>query len=209
MPLKVIASGRNTIPIHSYSDFEKVFGIGYLPTISFKDKKTQDTIERLCSRMARKQWISAKQKWLGHFYAPAIHGTIHLDLTIAWIDEKTGYGVWTNTDIPALAYIGEYTGMLRKRSFFGRWKNLYCFDYSIAEGKKSGYVIDAQDFGNYTRFINHSSEPNLEPASAYCNGTIHIIIYAKNPIPSGTQLCYDYGEDYWKKREQPSLIISH
>ncbi|MGC1879467.1 MAG: SET domain-containing protein [Rhabdochlamydiaceae bacterium] len=207
MPLKVINPEGETVSIHSYLDFEKVFGIGYLPAISFKDKKTQDKIEKLCSKMDHKKSISTRQKWLGQFYAPAIRGAIYLDLTIAWIDERIGYGVWTNVDIPAHAYIGEYTGVLRRRLFFGRWKNRYCFDYNVGEGRKSGYVIDAQDHGNYTRFINHSFQPNLEPAAVYCDGVIHIIICAIKPIPAGTQLCYDYGEDYWRKRVKPEKLL--
>jgi SET domain-containing protein len=68
-------------------------------------------------------------------------------------------------------------------------------------------VIDAQDFGNHTRFINHSFQGNLEPASVYCDGLMHVIFYANKTIPAGTQLCYDYGEDYWEKRGKPANLI--
>jgi uncharacterized protein len=203
MPLKVITSEGNMISIHSSKDFEAIFKIGYLSSIRFKDSKTQGKVEKRCAKALQKEWMTSRQKWFGHYYAQGILGNIHLDLTIAWIDEKIGYGVWTNIDIPAQAYIGEYTGILRKRVYFGRWKNRYCFDYPIGEERNSSYVIDAQDFGNYTRFINHSFESNLEPASAYCDGLIHIIVYAPKAIPAGTQLCYDYGEDYWQKRDKP------
>lgn len=67
-------------------------------------------------------------------------------------------------------------------------------------------MIDAQDSGNHTRFINHSFKPNLEPVSVYFHGLIHIIIYASKTIASGAQLCYDYGEDYWKKRGKPKIF---
>lgn len=206
MPLKVITPNGDSLHIHSPRDFEAIFKMGYLVGVSFRDAKTQDKIEKQCAKALCKDWITTRQKWLGHYYADAIRGKIQLDLTIAWIDEKIGYGVWTNRDIPSHAYIGEYTGILRKRFFFGRWKNRYCFDYNIGEGRKSGFVIDAQDVGNYTRFINHSFEPNLEPASVYCDGLIHVIIYAPQAIPAGTQLCYDYGEDYWQKRNKPEKL---
>lgn len=206
MPLKVITPEGNILPIHSPKDFEAIFGMGYLAGINFRNAKTQDKIERRCAKALRKEWITPRQKWLGHYYAKEIQGNIYLDLTIGWIDDTIGYGVWTNVDIPAFAYIGEYTGILRKRLFFGRWKNRYCFDYNIGEGRNSGYVVDAQDFGNYTRFINHSFEPNLEPASVYSDSLIHVIIYAPKAIRAGTQLCYDYGEDYWQKRSKPKKL---
>jgi uncharacterized protein len=206
MPLKVVTPEGDLVPIHSPQDLEKIFRIGYLPTIHFSDDKTQTKIQARCAKALQKGWITPRQKWLGCYYAQEIRGMIHLDLTIAWIDEKIGYGVWTNSAIAAHAYIGEYTGILRKPTFFGGWKNRYCFDYNIGEGRCSHYMIDAQDFGNHTRFINHSFEPNLEPASVYHDGLVHVIIYAPKAIPAGTQLCYDYGEDYWQKRGQPRAL---
>ncbi len=206
MPLRVKTADGKMHPIHSPNDFEQIFKIGYLSSLRFKDGKTQEEIEKRCAKALAKEWITSRQKWLGHYYAEEIRGTPHLDLRIDWIDEKIGYGVWTNKEIPSQAYIGEYAGILRKRAFFGRWKNNYCFDYNIGEGRSSGFVIDAQDFGNHTRFINHSFTPNLDLSSVYCDGLVHVIIFAPKPIPADTQLCYDYGEDYWKKRKNPSKI---
>lgn len=206
MPLKVITPEDEVLWIHSPQDFEKIFKITYLPHLEFANTKTQFHIEKLCDKAFNKGWITAKQKWQGHYYAKSLRGALYLDLTIAWIDSVLGYGVFTNRDLPAHFYIGEYTGILRKRRFFGRWSNLYCFTYAIREGKSSSYVIDAQDFGNHTRFINHSEEANLEPISVYCDGLLHVILHTKTAIPAGTQLCYDYGADYWKKREKPRRL---
>src|ERR1043165_686045 len=206
MPLMVTTREGKTISVHSPRDFEQIFKISYLSTLQFIDGKTQDKVEKRCAKALAKEWITPRQKWLGHYYADGIRGALPLDLRIDWIDEKIGYGVWTNREIPEHGFLGEYTGVLRKRMFFGRWKNRYCFDYNIGEGRKSRYVIDAQDFGNHTRFINHSYEPNLEPASVFCDGLLHVILFAPNRIPANTQLCYDYGEDYWQKREKPFKI---
>lgn len=207
MPLKVITSRGEKIPIHSPEDFKGVLGVEYLPHLSFIDSMTEIKVQSQCAKAEKKGWILPRQKWLGHFYAKGVRGGVALDLTIAWIDDKIGYGVWTNSAIPANAYVGEYTGILRKRRFFGRWQNSYCFDYYIGE-TRSRYVIDAEKAGNHTRFINHSATPNLETASLYCDGLFHVIVYANREIPAGTQLCYDYGENYWKKRGKPVLLTS-
>jgi uncharacterized protein len=206
MPLKVETAKGETFSIHSPKQLEEIFPIKYTPVLQFSDGRTHDQIQKKCDKALRKGWITPRQKWLGIYYASGIRGTLSLDLTIRWIDEIIGYGVFTNTDLPANAFIGEYAGVVRKRRFFKRWQNLYCFDYNIGEGRRVGYVIDGQDTGNYTRFINHSFEPNLEPVSVYCDGCVHVILHAKSSIPAGTQLSYDYGEDYWKKRNKPSLI---
>ncbi len=206
MPLTVINADHQSHVIHCPKDFEILFKMGYLPQLSFCDTKTQSRIERRCQRALNKEWITSRQKWLGHYYAQELRGLLPLDLTIAWIDPILGYGVFCNKEIPANTYIGEYTGILRKRQFFNRWKNLYCFDYNIGEGRRTSYVIDAQDFGNHTRFINHAFDANLEPVSIYEGGLVHVILYAKKRIPAGQQLCYDYGDDYWQKRKEPLTL---
>ncbi len=208
MPLKAITPEGIVHFIHSGEEFEKVFRIPFLPQLKFIDLTTQLNIEKRCVKAIRKKWITPRQKWLGHYYAQNIRGKLPLDLTIAWINDQIGYGVWTDRPIPVNAYIGEYTGVLRKRFFFRRWKNHYCFDYNIGEERSSSYVIDAQDYGNHTRFINHSVEANVDPVSVYCDDAVHVILYAKKNIPAGTQLCYDYGEDYWKKRGKPLDLLA-
>lgn len=208
MPLKVITAQGEVIEVHAPQDFENIFRIGYLSHLEFENTQVQFKVERRSDKALDKGWITPRQKWLGHYYSKGIRGAIFLDLTIVWIDSKIGYGVWTNREIPAHSFIGEYTGMIRKRRFWGRWKNLYCFDYNIGEARRTPYVIDAKDFGNYTRFINHCFEANVEPVSVYCNGLVHVILYAKQRIPAGTQLCYDYGEDYWEKRGKPENLFA-
>ncbi|MBI2811880.1 MAG: SET domain-containing protein-lysine N-methyltransferase [Candidatus Melainabacteria bacterium] len=209
MPLKVITADGQTHEVHAPRDLEKIFGIQYLGELSFSKPELKSKILKRCEKALRKGWITPRQKWLGHFYSEGLRGKISLDITIKWIDASIGYGVFTNTDIPAQTFIGEYTGVLRKRSLFGRWKNHYCFSYNIGESRLSSYVIDAEKSSNHTRFINHSHTPNLEPAGVYCDGLLHVIVFSTRLILAGEQLCYDYGEDYWKKRSCPVPINSH
>lgn len=212
MVLKVITMEGKTIPIHSPSDFEQILQVHYLPVLQFEDEKVRKKVEKKCKIALAKKWITPRQKWLGCYYANEIRGTLSLyrdiDLKIAWMDDAIGYGVWTNHNIAAKAFVGEYTGLFRKRAFLGRWKNLYCFDYPIGSMRSTSFVIDCQDGGNHTRFINHSFTPNLDLVSVYCDGIIHVILFANREILAGEQLTYDYGNEYWKKRDKPVEIPS-
>ena len=203
MPLKVIAPDKNVCEIHSPADFEKALHIRYLSELQFDSEEIRKIVERKCERALAKEWITPRQKWLGHYYAEGIRGKVALDLAIAWMSEGVGYGLWTNRDILPQTFIGEYTGLLRKRKFWGRWKNRYCFDYTIGPRRSTSLVIDCKNSGNHTRFINHSSHSNLDLVSVYYEGMIHVILIANKAIPAGTQLFYDYGEEYWTKREKP------
>lgn len=202
MDLKVILSNRQEIALFSALDFESVFGVRYLSQIEYGSARTQKVLENKYRKAQRKGWITARQKWLGHYYKqmpPPL-------LTISWINAQVGYGVFAREKIAARRWIGAYTGILRKRRFFKRWDNLYCFDYTIGESRSTSYVIDAQNAGNYTRFINHSFDPNVGLVSIDNGQKIHVILYALKQILPGDQLLYDYGEEYWSKRKPPLLL---
>ncbi|XP_059645176.1 histone-lysine N-methyltransferase SUVR5 isoform X2 [Cornus florida] len=58
------------------------------------------------------------------------------------------------------------------------------------------YVIDATDYGNISRFINHSCMPNLVNHQVLVEGMdsqlVHIGLYASQDIAVGEELTYDY-----------------
>ncbi len=203
MPLKVITREGIERQILSPADFEKVLAVRYLSCLESASPQVTQRLKQRYERALAKGWITQKQKWLGHYYAAFLKGGLSLDLRIAWIDPRIGYGVFTERPIPKGAYVGEYTGVLRRRLWFSRWENLYCFDYTIGEGRSSSHVIDASLSSNHTRFINHSEAPNLELVSVDHAAQVHVILYASRPIAAGEQLFYDYGDEYWRKRPPP------
>jgi len=195
------------------SQFKEVMGVEYAKELRFRTPQLQRTVEERCHRAHRNGKLRHKQLWTGCYYAHDILSGKEPDVTITWIDQTVGYGVWTNQDIPAHTYVGEYTGVLRRPHFFKDKQNYYCFNYYITMGfweqnLWAPYLVDAKDVGNFTRYINHSSCPNLGMASAYCNQALHIIFYANSFIPKGSQLLYDYGPTYWEKRQPPLLLIN-
>lgn len=208
MDLKVIDRHKQESSITSPAAFEKCLGIYYLPRLLWKDEKVAKAIEKRYRRAHRDCLISHKQKWLGCYYGKDLDSEFALPLTISWIDDAIGYGVFTSVPIAVKTFIGEYTGIVRKWRLFGRWENYYCFDYMIGAGESSSYVIDAKCSGNHTRFINHSFEPNVELVSVDYEGQIRVLLYAKRQIEAGEQLLYDYGDDYWSKRPTPMNLSS-
>ncbi len=156
----------------------------------------------MCKRASEKGEITTKQKWLGIFHAKEIRDGFAIPHTIEKIDDEVGFGVFAKTEIAPFSYIGEYSGLVRKRARKDK-SNDYCFSYFIGEGIETPFIIDAKEEGSFTRFINHSSKPNLTPLSVLAGGVMHLILVAASPISAGTQLVYDYGEEYWAKRKPP------
>jgi len=173
----------------------------YLPELIFEHVSVERKIEKKCRKALKKELVSIRQKWMGAFYAKEIEEKKALDLEVRWIDAQIGYGVFTRQKIKKGAFIGEYTGIVRKKRFWERKQDHdYSFEYLIGEEEKSLYYIDAKASGNITRFINHSDLPNLEPAAVIYREKIHIILFALKEIQPDMELSYDYGTDYWAKR---------
>ena len=174
-------------------------GIHYIPHLLFKNPRTEKKIRALC----QKKTIESRQKWLGVYYAQEILTPPSFNYTIAWIQDEIGYGILTNEPLAKNTFIGEYVGLVRKKGIFGRWKNSYCFDYTIDLEEEAHYVIDAKTYGNFTRYINDKKKGNLDTVSILSGGIMHIILIANRDIPTGQELTYHYGDDFWEKRKKP------
>ena len=125
------------------------------------------------------------------------------DVTIRWIDDVLGYGVFTNKDLKAGAYIGEYVGEVRKLSRLHPRFNSYCMRYPSRKWPFPYYIIDSKEQSNEIRFVNHSYEPNLVLKLAVDHQLLHQLFFTCRDIPKGSQLTWNYGKDYWARRKPP------
>ncbi|HSX10587.1 MAG TPA: SET domain-containing protein [Chlamydiales bacterium] len=186
-------------------EFEKLTGAKWIPKLEFEDPPVLADIVKSASKLHKKGEMTLEQMWLGKYFQKEISNCFVPDVAIRWIDPMMGWGVFALRDFRDMQFIAEYTGQVRKRRK-GDDKNAYCFEYVVAQGFRCPYTIDALDQGGLGRYINHSETPNLNSSLATFNNVSHVVLYAKGAIAKGTQLCYDYGPDYWSKRTAPSPL---
>ncbi|CAN4097803.1 unnamed protein product [Withania somnifera] len=124
-----------------------------------------------------------------------------------------GWGVRALTSIPSGTFICEYAGELLEDKEAERriGSDEYLFDigqnYSdcsvnssgqaeLSEVVEEGYTIDAAQYGNIGRFINHSCLPNLYAQNALYDHEDkkipHIMFFAADNIPPLRELSYHY-----------------
>jgi hypothetical protein len=187
----------------SKKEFYKFFEVEYLKNVYIEKLKTLKNIIKACDRGKKLNVISKKEIWLGIYYGKEILNGIIPDVYIKWIGREKGFGLFAKKDLKKGKFIGVYTGLLRKHNRFLDRKNSYCFEYQTGFYKKTPYTVDAKYMGNYTRFINHNFIPNLNLYNAYLYGITHIILVTNEFVKKDSELFYDYGENYWKKREEP------
>lgn len=57
---------------------------------------------------------------------------------------------------------------------------------------ESGYVINARDMGNISRFVNHSCNPNCDVQLRIVNGLPCVAVFALRNILAGEELTFNY-----------------
>lgn len=186
-------------------EFEKATQAAFVPQLDFADWALQADLAKRGEKLQKKEKLTREQLWFGAYYKKEIESLFFPDVVVKWIDPSLGWGIFANRDFKKLEYIAQYSGKVRKRQKVDD-KNAYCFEYVHAQGHPTPYIIDARDQGGISRYINHSATPNLLPALATLNQITHVILIASQPIPKGTQLCYDYGPDYWSRRTPPTPL---
>ena len=196
------------VPIHELSH---LLEFTWEKALQFPIERVLYRVVKQSSKAMKRKDLSVRERWLGVRFQKEILQGLVPRLSIRYIDPVFGYGVFAEQDFSVGAYIGEYTGVIRKRRSRKDRTNDYCFAYTIGDWVYNPFIIDAKERGNYTRFLNHSEEPNVESLSVYAGGIMHIIFVALKPIRKGSQMCYHYGDIFWKKRrhsEKKPLIES-
>jgi hypothetical protein len=187
------------------AELEKELSFSYVPQLDFLKWAYFQSITKKTAKFHKEGVLSPEQLWLGVYFQNEILSGGLPPVRLRWIDDKVGWGVFAERDLKPLDYIGEYSGLLRKRKRADR-TNAYCFEYVMIKGEGTRYTIDALDQGGIVRFINHSFKPNLMCGIATVHYLSHVILYAVKPILKGEQLLYDYGPDYWNGRLPPAAL---
>ena len=197
---------RNGLETVSLKELEEILRFRFLSSLEFQTPEIEKKVRKMAAKAIRKRQLT-NEKWLGvNFRGELASGYVE-DVSLRYIDENIGYGVFAEKTVPAGRFIAEYTGIVRKRRRRSDQTNNYCFEYAIGQLPRNPFIIDAKGQGNITRLINHSAEPNLESVSVFADGVLHIILVTIKSIKPGAQLCYDYGETFWKKRPKPCEAI--
>jgi len=179
-------------------EFEK---FEYLSHPIFETRETFEQILACSAKAKREDKIPAEKIWMGIYFEKEVRKGVHPPVSIRYIDSEVGFGVFADKKISPCTYVGEYTGLIQQRTPKQLKENCHCLRYTVWEGKKN-FALNAEEKGNFTRFINHSAKPNLGVQSIYWRGIPRMIFVALKEIKEGGQLTFDYGTHFWKHCHQ-------
>ncbi|XP_066495308.1 histone-lysine N-methyltransferase NSD3 isoform X2 [Tiliqua scincoides] len=112
--------------------------------------------------------------------------------------DRRGWGLTTKRNIKKGEFVNEYVGELIdeeecrlriKRAHENSVTNFYML--TVTKDR----IIDAGPKGNYSRFMNHSCNPNCETQKWTVNGDVRVGLFALCDIPAGMELTFNYNLD--------------
>ncbi len=191
----------STSKLYPFPDLPTLKNFEYLPFPIFETRQGFEEVLTYVAKAKRSDTISSEKIWMGIYFDKELQTASHPPISIRYIDDGVGYGVFADKTIPPCSFVGEYTGVIKERSPKLLKEKKHSLRYTVWEGKKN-FTIDAEKGGNFTRFINHSSKPNLGLQSVYWRGLPRMIFIALREIREGAQLTFDYGPIFWKNISQ-------
>lgn len=118
---------------------------------------------------------------------------------------KKGWGLRAITELPANSFIMEYVGeVVRSKEFRSRVKKYtkQKIKHHYFMALRSDEIIDATVKGNFTRFINHSCEPNCETQKWTVNGDLRIGFFTIKDLQPGDEITFDYQFQRYGRKAQ-------
>lgn len=187
----------------SREEFEKTFGVIYRPYLTFPSYEFMKEAIANCPYILR---FASENRVGGAKYQRRMATGYTAPIIVKWIDDVMGRGAFAAVDIAENAYVGEYTGVVRRLYRSHPDHNGYCFHYPTKMWSWNYFTVDSLKEGNLIRFVNHSDTPNLKPLCLVDRRILHLCFFAARKIQKGEELTCDYGKDYWIQRVKLSSL---
>lgn len=184
-------------------ELEQKLGFKFTDHLHFASYKDFLVSRKRAQRILRSDTYKKMNEWVLSMHGKSLQRSPDLEnIYLRHISKQIGYGVFAAKRIPALSFVGEYTGQVQRRPLWKKELGDYVFAYHAAQ-KSTRFIVNGEAQGNFTRFINHSEKANLLSRWVVDKGLGRIIFFTKRVIEPHEQLTYDYGDFFWRKRETP------
>lgn len=121
-------------------------------------------------------------------------------MSIRWINQEVGHGIFAEDDLPAGEFIGIYGGVVKDRQLVDSKDYAWAYPEETLEGGRM--TLDAKYKGNELRLINDGKDPNcIVKYILGSDGLWHVCYLAFKDIKKGDQLLVSYGPAYWDTRK--------
>ena len=177
-----------------YAKDFKELGVEYFNDLAF-DRELANTQLGPIDEQDEAKAVKKGQRY-SHFLTAGYEAPMHL----RYVNEQVGYGVMIEKDLKKGSFVGQYAGIVCPNAIESNYSWFYPTMVQLLSDKTMLTQLDAQHTGNFSRFINHSSYPNIDAVYVKLKDRYRIIYRANQDIEKGSQLLVNYGLGYWNAR---------
>jgi hypothetical protein len=123
-----------------------------------------------------------------------------INLSIRWLGEEIGHGVFAEQDLAPGDFIGIYAGVVQEKLLVRDRDYAWSYPGQTLDGGR--ITLDAAKKGNELRLINDGRDPNcIVKYIIGMDNLWHVCYIAAKNIKKGDQLLISYGDSYWNTRK--------
>lgn len=112
-----------------------------------------------------------------------------------------GVGVRALEHIPAGMILDEYVGEIRCGDYNGDPAYAFAVKRYGKQIEQDIAVISSKEYGNWTRFINHSCDPSTEFKEYTLGDRYRVVVTSVRNIRMFEEILIHYGEGYWQNKK--------
>ncbi len=192
--IKVQKKGENALIEMSQAEYEAFFKVKYLLSPCFE---TLDILEKLiknCPFLLKSTFVGDEHRTLGASLRSRLFTGYTEDVSIRYVSDYVGYGLFAEKLIAKEQYIGQYTGLVQSTHRFSYERNDYSIHIPTRFFSLCYFIMNGAKMGGEMRFANHSNRPNMKPFCLIDRSLVHIGFFALRDIEPGEELTFSYGK---------------
>ncbi|PSN66724.1 SET domain-containing protein [Corynespora cassiicola Philippines] len=122
---------------------------------------------------------------------------VRREIELRWVNDVVQIGAFARKSHRPGSCVGEYFGEVVPQGI-AESDTTYLFQLPL--GDRSVAAMDALRVGSWTRFINHSCQPNAVCKAMRIGGSMRLVIVVGTSIKEGEEFTIDYGSAHWEHR---------
>lgn len=206
----VVSKRKDPLPLaFTYRQWDTNFSFRHITESEVDEKEWGDKDPRrleegpdfVCQLCSQRQSVGTGQNECACFAEIfGVNAQKNTPVQVFQTENGRNNGVIACRSFPRGTAIGEYVGLITK--------GLANTDVMQSQvGDREPYQIWQGRCGNFTRFINHSCEPNCQFQAFSWLGVQRMLVISKG-VPAGKELTVDYSSRYWEQLDKKCLCGS-
>lgn len=200
--LRVLLGNQTFITDKKYKGAIEQMGIEYLDHSKYHASSAKMPV-------IHKHELALEERYFFEKYYYYIEQKYEAPWYMKFISDTVGHGIFAAADIKNGDYVGDYTGIIYDVKTRESMNCDPSFTWNISAPVHSKaqelFLVDAKFSCNFTRFINHSFDPNVMPLVIYAPDGWHLIYAACKDIKKDEQILANYGQGYWSNKTPEKL----